>query len=401
LVLGLNPNALGLVKSLADEGIPVYAVDFKPKDWRDTHVWMSSRTRRCKRILVAPEAGEEGIVDAMVELGSQFDERLPVLPSGDVFLYMLEDHRDRLEPHYVFHVPDADTLDLLMMKGRFHSFCMEHGIDAPATITDVTPELVAEIGDDLNFPCLMKPEFRSDNWGKVFPTEKALEAEDLASLKASVEKAMETGENLMIQEIIPGPDSNLYFSHAYYYDDQVLAGMWTGRKLRQAPPRFGTSTLVETVDVPEVAEMTTRIVEILGLTGYVSVEFKLDERNQTYQILEVTPARSWYPHYLGTSVGLNLPLFWYYDLLGDQSRKLPGFRPPERIAWLDEYRDLVTAYNAWRAGEIRMGEWWGSYRGVRSFALASFRDPVPGILVGVRLCISVLKRLRPGGRGEG
>ncbi len=119
-----------------------------------------------------------------------------------------------------------------------------------------------------------------------------------------------------------------------------------------------------------------------------------DERDQSYQILEVTPARSWYPHYLGKSVGVNLPFYWYHDLLGNRLPPHTAAAPRDRIAWVDEYRDLVNAFGSWRRGELTLRNWVGSYSGVRSFALTSIRDPLPGFLIGVRLMVSVLNLFR-------
>ena len=398
VVLGLNPNGLGLIKSLVGHDIPVIALDRASRGWRDTNTWMSSRTRLCKKIILEPDASDESIVEALLRDAETRDDRSPILPNGDGFVYLLAQHRAQLEPRFRFNVPAPETLELTMNKSLFYDFCVERGIRIPETRTSVTPENVEELGRGLRFPCIVKPTLRDRRWDTEYPKAKALEANDLNELVAQVRAAARTGASLLIQEVIPGPDSELYFSHAYFSEPNELEAMWTGRKLRQYPPAFGTSTLVETLTVPEVGTTTVSIVKELGLTGYVSIEFKRDPRDGSFRLLEVTPARSWYPHYLGVKVGVNLPLIWYRHLLG-QPIPSPNLQTtPEHVAWVDEYRDVVAAFEAWGRRDHSLVEWFRSYLTVRAFALFSLRDPLPGLFVLTRLAISVWNLIRRGRR---
>lgn len=131
-----------------------------------------------------------------------------------------------------------------------------------------------------------------------------------------------------------------------------------------------------------------RFAQELQLRGYVSVEFKRDSRDGTYRVIEVTPSRTWYPHYLGVAVGVNIPKLWYDDLMGNE---LPAevVRPRrERVRWVDEYRDLISAASDWREGKLSLSKWIGSYARVRSFVLFSPRDPLPALFLAARLTIS-------------
>lgn len=395
IVLGINPNGLGLVKSLVAGGVPVIAVDRAPSSPADTHVWMSSQTRLCRRVLVPPDASHEQLVDALLALADEFCGPLPVLPSGDHFVYLLAHARNRLAPALRFHLPDDETLDLLMKTGRFQQFCKDHEIVTPATATAVTPDSLPEAVQGFRYPLIVKPELRDARWDHRYAPVKALEARDEPSLRAHVADAAHTGAALLVQEIIPGPDCELYFSHGYFAEGGRAVALWTGRKLRQYPPRFGTSTLTETVWVPEIARATERVARALGYRGYLSIEFKRDARDNTYRLIEATPGRTWYPHLLGLAVGVNLPLHWYRDLVGQALPEKRHAPPPDHVAWVDEYRDFHAAFEAWQRGELTLSSWIESYLGVRSFALFSLRDPLPGLFVVARLVMSALGKLRP------
>jgi hypothetical protein len=69
-------------------------------------------------------------------------------------------------------------------------------------------------------------------------------------------------------------------------------GIFTSRKIRQFPPHFGNSSLVQHVHEPKVVELTAQICWQLGLVGYVSIEFKQDARDGAFKIIELTPVAS-------------------------------------------------------------------------------------------------------------
>ena len=171
---------------------------------------------------------------------------------------------------------------------------------------------------------------------------------------------------------------------------QPLA-LWTGRKIRQQPIHFGTSTMTETIRVDEVANDSVSILRELGCQGYASIEFKKDDRDGTYRIMEVTPGRTWYPHYLGFGAGVNIPYVWYRDLTGE-----PPLAPAvasDGIRWIDEYRDIQASFSYWKAGELTFMEWLRSFRRLKVCAYASSKDPLPFLFVILRVLYAIPRAL--------
>jgi len=395
VVLGLNANGLGVVRSLRKAGIRVIGVERAPSGPGEAHTWMSSATWSCKKVLVEKGTNHRGFLEALQRIARDHSGPIPVIPSGDNFLLFLDRHQDQLSPSFRFHLPDPDTLDLLMQKGRSYEFCVENDIPVPHTLQGIKGDDVpTHVLDRMRPPYLVKPQIRDPAWDDKYSPVKALTAQSREELLDTLRDAGETGCDLLVQEIIPGPDSELYFSHGYFDEDSGPVALWTGRKLRQYPPRFGTSTLTEAVWVPEVAHITKKIARGLGLRGYVNVEFKLDRRDGKFKLIEVTPSRTWYPHYLGVALGINLPELWYRDLLEWTLEPERAVQGPERICWIDEYRDLVAAVEAMQRGELTAAEWLRSLARIRSFALFKPMDPLPGLKVAARLGLSFFRRLR-------
>lgn len=393
IVLGLNPNALGTVKALHRAGVRSIAFESVPKGPRDTHTWMSTHTRLCDKIFLPAGGGREAMLQALRALGPSLPEPAPIFPSSDDQVFLLSDHAEELASWYTFRVPDRQTLDLLMDKERFQSFATRLHVAVPRTIANPSLEELRQMAGDLTYPCVVKPTHRDRRWDDRFSPRKGFEAHGPKQLLAHYERAIRAETRLLVQEVVPGPDSNLVFSHLYIRADGTLAGCWTGRKLRQLPIHFGTATLATTEHLPEVAELSLRLLRALGYRGYASVELKQDARSGVLRVLEVTAGRTWYNHYLGSVAGMNLEARWYEDLTGvtldaDAGAARPGVR------WVDEYRDLFALHEYRRAGETAQASWLPSYRGCRAWALGSWKDPLPGLLVIARLGLSKAHTVR-------
>ncbi len=388
IVLGLNPNALGTVRSLAAAGIPVIAIERQPSGPEEAHTWMSLRTRLCRKIILPTGATDDALLAALVELGPTLPGPAPILPSGDADVLFLATHEQLLRTWYRFHLPADDVIRLMIEKTGFHDFAASVGVPVPATFPLQTPEQLALARREVRFPCIVKPELRDDRWDTLFAPRKGLVARDLEEFDSTHADAQRAGAALVAQEIIPGPDSELFFSHVYYGAAGAVLGAWSGHKIRQAPIHFGTSTLAETAVAPETIEYTHRLLAPHGYRGYASVEFKRDPRDGSFRVLEATIGRTWYPHYLGMIAGLNLPALWYHDLMGDE----PVASSAEvryGVRWIDEYRDLIAALSYYQAGELTVAEWLRSLVRIRGAALFAWNDPLPAFFVLLRLALHV------------
>ena len=120
----------------------------------------------------------------------------------------------------------------------------------------------------------------------------------------------------------------------------------------------------------------------MGHRGYGVVEYKRDRRDGRLKITEVTGGRTWFPHSLVTRSGINLPLIWYRDALGQKVDAPRSFE--DGIKWIHEERDIKTVSLYFLPEhELTMWTWLLSYRGKRVYALSAWDDPKP-ILIAMR-----------------
>lgn len=386
VVLGLNPNGLGVIRSLHAVGVPVIGVDQAPRGAADAHRWMSSRTRLCRKVFY-DKPGADGLLECLLSLGASLPQQGVLIPSGDDQLLCISRNRDVLSRFYRFRVPGEELVELLANKAKFYPYAEERGAVIPRTFVENLRDNLDEIASSIRYPCLIKPSLPDREWKRLFHTSKVFTAANPDELRRTFDRVHDAYPDILIQEVVPGPDSNLYFSHVYMSEELEPIALWTGRKIRQHPIHFGTSTMTETVWVEEVAETSVSLLRELGCRGYASIEFKKDEIDSKYKIMEITPGRTWYPHFLGFGAGVNIPHAWYRDLLG---QKQPvSHRATEGVRWVDEYRDLIASFAYWKHGELSFAGWLQSFRTVKIGAYASIKDPLPFFFVILRLLYAI------------
>lgn len=386
IVLGLGQNGLAAVRALARNGVRVIGVDGNLKQ-------PTARTRLCE-IVHCKDFRGEGLLDCLLDLGRTLPAKGILFPSGDISLELVSEKREILDEYFSYSLPDKEVMRLAMNKQPFYQFCVENGFLVPRTYWPENETEVEKIRSEISFPCIIKPCQPNAAWRRRFPDTKVFELFSPEELMRSYRMLYDVYPELIIQEVITGPDSLLHFSLTYF-DGEKCLGMFTGRKLRQWPPFYGTSCMAQSCWNSFIADETERLLRTINYRGYASVEFKWDSRDERFKIIELTP-RTWFPHGLSTACGMNLTYAAYCHICGLPVEVEQKF--VDGVKWIHEERDIQSALKMWRQGKLGLGEWLGSYRGRRAYALAAWDDTGPIIAAGVRLmrqsARSLLDRLK-------
>ena len=384
VVLGLGQNGLATVRALGRRGVPVIGLDANLDQ-------PTARSRYCLPVPCADVRSEQGLLDALLELGRALPHKGVLFPSGDLNLLVVSEHRALLERYFHFALPDHEVVQLILDKQAFYEWAGRRGFAIPRTYV-LAPEGADALAREIGYPVLVKPHLRDAAWRGKHGV-KLYEAHSADELRRTVEALAPHHPRLLLQECVPGPEDQLVFSLTYLDANLEWLGMFTGRKLRQFPPRFGTSSMAQSRWDPEVARRSLAILRALRYRGYGSVEFKRDPRDGSLRIIEVT-GRTWYPHGLATACGINLPYLAYQDLLG-----LPVDRPAaftDGVKWIDEDRDLRAALRARVEGRFELVAWLASYRGRRVWAISAADDPRPGMHLAMGWAQSIARAIVPG-----
>ena len=159
--------------------------------------------------------------------------------------------------------------------------------------------------------------------------------------------------------------------------------------MRQHPREFGrAATYVETIDLPEIEEMSERFLRAINFYGIVEVEFKQDPRDGQYKLLDIN-ARAWGFHGLGSVAGVDFPYLLFADQFGEHSE--PS-RAKAGLGWLRLLADLPVAASDMLDGYLTFGSYWSSLRRTRVESVFCLKDPLPSLAELVLLPYIVKKK---------
>jgi predicted ATP-grasp superfamily ATP-dependent carboligase len=180
-------------------------------------------------------------------------------------------------------------------------------------------------------------------------------------------------EEILIQEIIPGSGIQQYSYCAFFRDGEAQSTL-VARRLRQHPREFGrAATYVETIEHPEVEELSERFLKAINYYGLVEVEFKQDPRDGQLKMLDVN-ARTWGFHSLGVPAGVDFPYLLYADQVG---RSVESSRAKAGVGWLRAITDVPTVASDLWASELSLRSYLRSLRNTRTESVFCLRDPLP------------------------
>ena len=182
---------------------------------------------------------------------------------------------------------------------------------------------------------------------------------------------------LMVTEIIPGPDSS--FASYYSYLDEAGRPLFhlTKRKLRQFPPGFGLGCFHLTDWSPEVADLGLRFLQAAGVRGFACVEFKRDRRDGRWKLIECNHRLTAATELL-SAAGADVAFLAYCRALGEDGPRIDGYRRGLGL-WLPP-RDVRALLRYRRRGELGVGEWLRSLIRPQRFPVARLDDPLPSLM---------------------
>lgn len=145
---------------------------------------------------------------------------------------------------------------------------------------------------------------------------------------------------LVVQELIPGPETRIESYHVYVDQRGEIVGEFTGRKIRTIPPEFGHSTALTLTDAADVLMLGRSLTAALGLRGVAKFDFKRGPDGR-FNLLEVNPRFNLW-HHLGAVGGVNLPALVYDDLVG-RPRAAPLAQARAGVRWCKVPHDRPAA----------------------------------------------------------
>ena len=311
-------------------------------------------------------------LEALLALARQHRlEGWTLIAGSDRSAEMIARHREMLGATFRFSTSSWETVRDATDKRRSYALACRAGVQYPKTQCARSANDLLRAGID--FPAILKPATKDRENALV--AAKAWKVRDRAELMRRYRDAtamMEDPNEILLQEFIPGDNYHQY-SYAALCRDGTPSASLVARRLRQYPVEFGCSTLVETVDAPELEDAAQRLLRAMGLSGIVEVEFKQDPRDGAFKLLDINP-RAWRWMSLGARAGVDFPYLLYRQCHGETVERVKGV---VGIRWLRMSIDpIAVAIGLWR-GSTSLRTYLKSLRGPIEFSLLARDDPVP------------------------
>jgi predicted ATP-grasp superfamily ATP-dependent carboligase len=315
---------------------------------------------------------ERKTVDAVLGVGRKFGLRDWVLfPTRDEHVAAFSQNRVELAEFFRMPTGDWDSVQWAWDKKKTYQLCESIGVPCPRTFNPVNVKELEELYPRL--PLAIKPAVKENFFYATGA--KAWRADTMEQLDRLYEKASRQirPEEILVQEIIPG-DGREQFSYCAFVRKGRPHSTLTARRERQHPREFArAATYVETVDVPEIEELSERFLKAINYSGLVEVEFKRDPRDGKFKLLDVN-ARVWGFHSLGSACGVDFSYLQYSELLG---LPVEPIRAKAGVGWMRLLTDIPTALSDLVRGSLSGAGYLRSLRAARVESVFSWEDPLP------------------------
>jgi D-aspartate ligase len=366
LIVGGAHVSIAVARSLGRQGVPVWLLANHP---------IPRFSRYVQRSFAWPGADHPDGVSSIVDVATRYGLKDWVLiATGDQDMQMIAKNHAALSAHFRVATPDWDTIQWIYDKRFTYRRAAELGIDFPCSFQPQNLDEVMRL--ECRFPVILKPAYRKG--ADAFTQAKAWKADDRDTLIALYKRAAAlVGSNaVIVQEWLPGTGA-AQFSYAGLWDRGRPLASLVARRTRQLPIDFGrSSTFVESVEAPEVEELAGRFLKSLAYTGVAELEFKHDERDGRYKLLDVN-GRFWTWVGLGGLAGADFPYLAWRQAIGQTIAPCRG-RPG--VAWMHASHDVVAAYREIKRGTLTPGGYQTSLWQPLTFAAFALDDPMPGIV---------------------
>lgn len=365
LVLGRGLTALGVARSLAATGVhPVLGVER-----RDFAAW----SRYCRRVPLHSANGASGLADALAALPLK---GAVLMPCSDDWLAASVALPDSLRERFPASLPPAGAVRIYIDKALFAEALAAFEVPHPRTINADDRETIeglseAEIGGYFLKPC-------NSQAFSLHYRAKAISISGKADAVEKIDRFSREGFPVVVQEFIPGPVTNQYHLDGFIDRSGRTVASMARRRIRMYPTDFGNSTMLVSIPMEMIEaaiDPIHRLLRGLDHRGIFSAEFKWDERDGVFKLLEIN-ARPWWQVEFSTLCGVNVCALAYGDALAEELPVVSRYAIGRRFGILAHdaraFRDLR------RQGKETLRGWVeSSWRATD--AINRLTDPMPAL----------------------
>lgn len=369
IVIGCHVNGLGVIRSLASKQFQIAAMFYnKNVDFAHTSKYVYEKIK-----VPHPRKEESEFVRFLIQNSERWKGALIIDTNDDVTM-ALSKNKEKLSDYFQIATPDWSVVQKLVEKPKTYQLAEDCQVPYPKTFVLETMDDLQKLKEQIAYPCILKPSI-----GHIFFSEfhaKNFKIASFEELESKFRICLKSEHPMMLQEIIPGPDSNIYQCAMYINSIGKIAAAFFLRKLRQNPPQFGVARVaISEEPIPLLKEYTEKMLSRIQFRGIMHSEFKRDSRDQSFKLMEIN-ARIPRANWLAAYCGMNLPWLAYKDLIDKEKLEINDYS--RNVYWIEVSKDITHSIFRHKEENLTFRDYIGPYfSSSKTFADVSRKDVLP------------------------
>lgn len=366
LILDLSATGVAVGRILARHGVKVYGADIQD-------IAIGKFSKYIKRPPFGYKVELNSIfLDELIQFSKKNASKPVLIPSSDSFIEFVGKHFNVLKEHFLMQSSLSPQVSFKFLNKReFYKICDKYDVAYPKTLLLTGEESANDIMKVLRFPIILKP-YLIHKWKRYLSGNKVILIKHINELRIILSKEKVLLKDSMLQEVIPGPEENIYLFKGYFDKYGKFLASFTGRKIRQYPPNFGSGSFAESVFNEEVERLSVEFLRKLNFQGICGTEFKYDSRDSIYKMIEINIRPQLWEDLTRVS---EREVLWtaYCDLAGLELPKQNDQK--NQVRWIYFIRDIFSGLWHVKNSNACFKDWIKSYSsGIKTDALIDFKD---------------------------
>ena len=366
VVLSLTATGLSVARSLGYRGVEVYGLDSSR-----LQIGRFSKYVRYNSILSFKKNTEQFLKN-LINYAKSKNTRPVLFVTADDELQIVSEYAELLRKYFIMpRSYKKDFTGFLLNKINLYEECIRIGAEIPATFFPKNIVDLESIAKRVPYPAVIKPGFIHE-WKKRFKGRKVIEVGSRSELLSKFEHYCRNAEEMIIQEVIPGTEDNIAIFGGYFDRNFEPVSVFTGKKIRQCPPMFGSGSLCKSCWLPEIAEMSINLVQKMKYHGICGTEYKWDPRDAKWKLIEINFRPTlWFG--LTRASGIDIVYDAYLDLTGQEVERKIG-KQRNGVLWQYLMRDVTSVLYYLKKRDINSARLKEFVNPRKEYAVISSRD---------------------------
>jgi D-aspartate ligase len=301
IALGSGVTLAAALNVLRQSGIPCYALSPETDFVRHSRWYRALPTA-----LPNPRPAD---LEALLE--SLDIESAVLLPCSDDWLQAVANLPADLARRFPSST-SVDSVDLLTDKWHFAQLLERLGVPRPRTQLISSREQFEALPDSHFDGAILKPLSSVD-----FACRHGVKGYLVGDRRQATDLIDQLDLPIMLQEFVPGSPSAGYFLDGFRDRTGRITALFARQRLRMYPSKLGNSTLIESLPLRALHGAVfplEYLLERISYRGVFSAEFKFDESDRTFKMIEIN-ARPWWYVEFASNCGVDVCTMAYRDAL--------------------------------------------------------------------------------------